>query len=122
MVFSPGMSWARTMAYSDQGMWGANAILRMRPRAMVERMVQPCHMLGRVRSSMYWAAPRTLARPSLRGGEVPMMGASTMGVRWGIDLVCAGFGVSDEDSTSGGCGAMGGDEGVRCLQAGWFRT
>jgi metabolite-proton symporter len=101
MVFSPGMSEARTMVYSDQLISGAKVMERIVPRAMVERMVAPCHMAGKVRSSMYSAAPRTLARPSLRSGEVPR-----------IDLVSdigqtpAGFGVSDEDSTNGAAGAM----------------
>ena len=54
----------------------------MRPRAMVERTVAPYHMPGRVMSSTYWARPVTLARPSLRMGDVPRMGpGSGIGVR-----------------------------------------
>lgn len=102
MVFSPGMSEARTMAYSDQLMVGENAMERMRPRAMVERTVAPCHMSGRVMSSMYCAAPSTLARPSLRGGEVPRMDLVS-----DIRLMPAGFGVSEKDSTKEGLGANG---------------
>ena len=50
---------------------GAKVMEGMRPRAMVERTVAPCHMPGRVMSSTYWARPRTLAGPSLRMGELP---------------------------------------------------
>src|ERR1700761_8849695 len=102
-VFSPGMSDARTMVYSCQGISGEKVMSRMEPRAMVERMVQPGHLPGRVRASVYCAAPRTLARPCLRRGDAPMME-----VLWGMNLEEAGFGVSDEDSTRGGCGATGG--------------
>src|ERR1700678_3389230 len=75
MVFSPGMSVAVTMVNSDQSMVGSNVMEVMGPRAMVERTVAPYHMPGRVMSSTYWARPRTLARPSLRMGDVPTMGA-----------------------------------------------
>jgi hypothetical protein len=46
-----------------------------------------------------------------------------MGVRWGIDLERAGFGVSDEDSTSGGCAGSGEERelGGRVWTGGPFR-
>ena len=82
MVFSPGMSAAVTMVNWDQSMRGRKVMEVMRPRAMVERTVAPYHMPGRVMSSTYWARPVTLARPSLRMGDVPTMGpGSGIGVR-----------------------------------------
>src|SRR5271168_4216047 len=80
MVFSPGMSAAVTMVNSCQGMEGSKAMEEMRPRGMVLRTVAPNHMLGREISSIYWARPKTLAAPSLRGGEWPTIwGDSAMG-------------------------------------------
>jgi hypothetical protein len=40
---------------------------------MEERTVAPNHIPGSERSSMYFASPSTLARPSLRRGEEPRM-------------------------------------------------
>jgi hypothetical protein len=97
MVFSPGMSEAWTMAYCDQSISGENVIERMRPRAMVERTVAPCHMPGSEMSSMYCAAPSTLARPSLRRGDAPRME--------GIGGMSA-LRVFEEDRTNGWVGAM----------------
>src|SRR5580704_15993255 len=77
MVFSPGMSAAVTMVNWDQSIAGSKVMEVMRPRAMVERTVAPYHMPGRVMSSTYWARPVTLARPSLRMGDVPMMGPTS---------------------------------------------
>ena len=95
MVFSPGMSAAVTMVNWDQSMAGSKVMEVMRPRAMVERTVAPYHMPGSVMSSTYWARPVTLARPSLRMGDVPTMGpGSGIGVRR--------FRVSDEDRTISG--------------------
>src|SRR5438105_1853709 len=41
------------------------------PRATVERIVRPCSMPGKTRSSAYLAAPVALPMPSLRGTLVP---------------------------------------------------
>ena len=76
MKFSPGISFAVTMVNFDQSIAGANRMDRMRPRGMEERTVAPYHIPGRVISSTYSARPVTLARPSLRMGEVPMSGAA----------------------------------------------
>jgi hypothetical protein len=43
---------ARTMANCDQSMTGSKVMLRMVPRAMLERTVAPCHMPGSTMSSM----------------------------------------------------------------------
>src|SRR5687768_15212140 len=43
----------------------------MVPHGIVERMVAPYHIPGNFRSSMYFAAPVTLASPSLRRTFVP---------------------------------------------------
>src|SRR5258705_7118737 len=81
MVFSPGMSAAETMVNSCQGMDGSKLIEVMRPRGIVLRTVAPNHMPGRVMSSTYWARPRTLAAPSLRGGDWPTIwGVLAMGL------------------------------------------
>src|ERR1035441_1216858 len=90
MVFLPGMSAAVTMVNWDQSMAGEKAMEVMRPRAMVERTVAPCHMPGRLMSSTYRARPVTLARPSLRMGDAP-----TMGPRSGIGV--RRFRISNED-------------------------
>src|ERR1017187_2754497 len=95
MQFSPGMSAAVTMVNWDQSTAGEKVMEVMRPRAMVERTVAPYHMPGRVMSSTYWARPVTLARPSLRMGEVPTMGPGS-----GIGVMR--FRVSDEDRTKWG--------------------
>src|SRR5580658_9629916 len=92
MVFSPGMSAAVTMVNWDQSIAGSNVIEVMRPRAIVERTVAPYHMPGRVMSSTYLALPVTLARPSLRMGDVPMMGPTS-------GIAVRRFRVSDEDRT-----------------------
>src|SRR5215469_11030731 len=76
MVFSPGMSAAETMVNSCQAMEGSKVMEVMRPRGMVLRTVAPNHMSGRLMSSTYWVRPRTLAAPSLRGGEWPTI--------WGV--------------------------------------
>src|SRR5437660_2708989 len=47
-------------------------IERISPRGIVERIVAPWSMSGKVRSSTYFAAPVTLARPSLRGTFLPI--------------------------------------------------
>src|ERR1039458_6754630 len=94
MVFLPGMSAAVTMVNWDQSMAGEKVMEVMRPRAMVERTVAPYHMPGRVMSSTYWARPVTLARPSLRIGDVPIM-------RVGSGIVAERFRVSGKDKTIG---------------------
>src|SRR4051812_34077197 len=92
MKFSPGMSSAVTMVKRDQSMAGSKRMDLMRPRGMVERTVAPYHMPGRVMSSTYWARPVTLARPSLRGGEVPRSGEEPkVGGRSGMRVRCVGY-------------------------------
>src|SRR5713226_6356413 len=49
--------------------FGSNSgrIERISPHGIVERIVVPCSISGKVTSSMYLEAPVTLARPSFRG-------------------------------------------------------
>ena len=91
MVFSPGMSAARTMAYWDQGMWGAKVMVRMRPRAMVERMVQPCHMAGEGEVVDVLGGAQDLGAAFLAEGRGAEDGSVDMGVRWDIDLGARGL-------------------------------
>lgn len=95
MQFSPGISAAVTMMNWDQSMEGSNVIEVIRPRAMVERTVAPNHMSGSVMSSTYWARPVTLARPSLRIGDVPTMGLGSV-------ITVRRFRVSGKDKTISG--------------------
>src|SRR5438105_4889331 len=83
MQFWPGISAAVRITNSDQSIAGSNVMDLIRPRAIVDRTVAPYHIPGSEISSTYWARPVTLARPSLRIGEVPRIGT-------GSGIVCSG--------------------------------
>src|SRR2546423_3731311 len=72
-TLSPGISSAVTTTTRLQSKRGSKLMERIVPRGMVERMVLPYQAPGTWRSSVYWAAPVTLAAPSRRGTERPMV-------------------------------------------------
>src|SRR4051794_12905735 len=71
------MSAAVTTTNSVQSIAGSKRIALMRPRGTWLRTVTPCSTPDGDTSSTYRAAPVTLARPSLRSTERPMLGTST---------------------------------------------
>src|SRR5918996_1323917 len=71
------------------------------PRGMVERMVAPCNIPGNFRSSMYFAAPVTLASPSLRRTFVPTALGTLRTVRTsGTFVLTAGHARDDLDDVA----------------------
>ena len=70
-MLSPGMSAAVTTTTVDQSNAGSRSSATNRACASVERMVAPNQAPGKTRSSVYFAAPVSLAGPSRRSGPAP---------------------------------------------------
>ncbi len=70
-TLSPGMSAAVTTTTFDQSNAGSRSSATNRACASVERIVAPNQAPGKTRSSVYLAAPVSLAGPSRRNGAAP---------------------------------------------------
>src|SRR2546430_1353295 len=77
-TLSPGMSSAVTTTTRLQSKAGSRVIERRRPLGTVDRTVFPYQAPGIARSSVYRAAPVTLAAPSRRGTDRPTLELNTM--------------------------------------------
>src|SRR5438093_3456319 len=77
-TLSPGISAAVARTTFDQSTSGSGSIASSFARASVERIVMPYHAPGKTRSSVYFAAPVSFARPSRRSGKPD----ARPGTRW----------------------------------------
>src|SRR5436190_1505805 len=77
-TFSPGMSSAVTTTTRSQSNSGSRVMERIRPLGMVDLTVWPYQASATTRSSVYSAAPVTLAAPSRLGTDRPIVEVVTI--------------------------------------------